>query len=407
LLQYAIDLDLAKLSELVIDGTRVLANASRHHTLTAPRVRKLLEELERQFAAAMREIDENDEIEDLADIGDRADKLPIELRDVHTRHQMLTEIKKQLEEMDARRKKEGIDPKKNPAQLALADLDSDIVPNKDGGYAPNYTPLAVTETQNGFIVLPEVPGDSVEHTHMVTMLDAIQEDYEVEVERVLGDGIYSTGTNLAAMEDRGIELLSPVKQEELEDNPAIREDLTQPVPDEKLDALPINKQTKCFGKQAFVYVELEDCYYCPAGEVLPREGSEKQYRRSGEVIERVNYRGRGCGGCSLAPRCRTNPDAKGGRKVSRDVYEETRKRHRERMAQPEAKEQYKKRQHFGETQFAVLKTVLDMRRFLLRGREGVGQEWTWACMAFNVKKIMSLIGTACAPQNEIAAIDAS
>lgn len=50
--QLAIDLGVAKLAEVCIDGTRVLANASRFHTLTAEKVQRLLAELERQFAAA-------------------------------------------------------------------------------------------------------------------------------------------------------------------------------------------------------------------------------------------------------------------------------------------------------------------------------------------------------------------
>jgi hypothetical protein len=392
--QYAVDLGLAKLSELVIDGTRVLANASRRVTLTAFRVKRLLKNLEKEFDAAMQEMDDQEAIEDLADIGDKADQLPPELHDIHTRHKLLQDVLKQLEEMDRRRKKEGVDPEKNPAQLALADLDARIVPNKEGGYAPNYTPLAVTETQNGFIVMPEIPEDSVEHTYLVPMTDAIREDYGAEIEWVLCDGIYPTGENLDAMEKRGIRLVTPVKEdEETQENPAIREDLSQPVPEEKLGQLPMNKQTNRFGKDAFVYDSEADVYYCPAGRTLSREGSEKQYLRSGEVIVRDNYRGKCANsGCPLKSLCRTNPGAKGGRKVSRDTYEETRQRHRQRMSTPEAKEHYKKRQHFGETQFAVLKVKLDMRRFLLRGREGVGQEWLWSCMAFNVNKRITLQG---------------
>jgi hypothetical protein len=32
-----------------------------------------------------------------------------------------------------------------------------------------------------------------------------------------------------------------------------------------------------------------------------------------------------------------------------------------------------------------------MRRFLLRGHEGVRTEFQWACSAFNVKKMMTLL----------------
>ena len=51
-----------------------------------------------------------------------------------------------------------------------------------------------------------------------------------------------------------------------------------------------------------------------------------------------------------------------------------------------------RRQHFGETPFAIIKDCFEMRRFLLRGIERVRQEWLWAATAFNVKKLMGLWG---------------
>jgi len=37
------------------------------------------------------------------------------------------------------------------------------------------------------------------------------------------------------------------------------------------------------------------------------------------------------------------------------------------------------------------KVCFDMRRFLLRGLEGVQSEWQWCCTAFNLKKLMTLM----------------
>lgn len=406
LVRLAIDLKVAKLSELCIDGTRVRGNASRFKTLTAAKAEKLLAELDQQLQTALQELDIQDSLDDLFDDGQPADRLPEELRDIHIRQEKLRAALAQLEEMDQQRKRDGIDPKKNPAQLPVTDPDSRILPNKEGGYAPNYTPMAVTETENGFIVGADVLVGSLEHTVMIAMLDTIQEDYETTPERLMGDGAYSTGPNLEAMEERNIEFLSPTGGTENSNNPALREDPTVPVAEEDLDRLPLNPQTKRFDKQAFVYDEEEDCYYCPAGKKLPREGTE-QVPCAGMTVERTNYRGRECAGCPLAARCRKNPEARSGRKVSRDPYEAIRRRHRERMQQEQAKERYKRRQHFGETPFAVLKAALALRRFLLRGIEGVQQEWLWACTAFNLKKLITLWGTVRAQWDETNAIAVS
>ena len=85
-----------------------------------------------------------------------------------------------------------------------------------------------------------------------------------------------------------------------------------------------------------------------------------------------------------------NPQAKKGRKITHDLHEGARRRHRQRMAVTENKERYKRRQHFGETPFAVIKAAFDLRRFLLRGLRAVQTEWLWACTAFNLKKLIHL-----------------
>jgi transposase len=389
MVQLAVKLGVAKLSELCIDGTRVLANASRFNTLTAKKVERLLSQLDEQITAAMREIETNDELDGLFDDGRPADQLPAELADMKSRQEQLNAALNQLREMDKQRKRDGTNPEKNPAQLPTSDLESRILPNKEGGYAPNYTPMVVTETENGFIVGADVLIGNVEHLVMMSMIDTIEEDFGVTPETMMGDGVFGTGANLEEMEKREIELLSPPVREVPKDNPAEREDVTQPVADEALDRLPINSRTKRFDKQAFIYDEERDCFYCPAGKPLPREGIEK-VQRCGMTIERMNYRCRDCVGCLLIERCRTNVKTIRGRRVTRDGYEPIRRRHSDRMQKEDAKDRYKRRLHFGETPFAVLKVAFDLRRFLLRGHEGVQQEWLWGCTAFNLKKLMNL-----------------
>jgi hypothetical protein len=251
--------------------------------------------------------------------------------------------------------------------------------------------MAMAETENGFIVGADVVIGNVEHTMLTTMVDTLVADYGETPETLMGDGAYSTGPNLEMAKQRGMEMLSPPVRGPHPDNPAIREDLSQPVPEADLDRLPVNPQTKRWDKEAFVYDKEADVYHCPAGKVLPRQGSEKA-ERAGMTIEQMNYVGKACRGCSMAEYCRTNPNARQGRKVTRDGFEEVRARHYQRMQQPDAKERYRRRQHFGETPFAVIKAVLDLRRFLLCGISGVRQEWLWACTAFNLKKLVGMWG---------------
>jgi len=401
MLRVAIDMGVAKLSELCIDGTRVRANASRHKTWTADRVEKLLKELDGQIETAMAELDTNDSIDELFDDGTSPARLPPELAELTTRREKLNEVLEQLQEMDCRRKADGINPKKNPAQLPKSDLDGRILPNKEGGYAPNFTPLAVNEMTNGFIVEADVLIGNVEHLNVITTVDTIRETYAVDIEAMMADSAFATGPNISGLEERGIEFLSPLSEVTCENNPALRDDPTVPVAADEVKQLPINPQTKKFDRSAFVYDAAADCFHCPAGKTLSRAGQETRQTAAGPVLH-VIYFGDECNGCELAPQCRKNPDAKNGRKVTRDEHEAARERHRDHMNKPESADRYKQRQHFGEMPFAVMKVCFDMRRFLLRGLAGVQAEWQWCCTAFNLKKLMNLIAALRAEQRKTA-----
>jgi transposase len=403
-IKLAIDLGLAKLSELCIDGTRVLADASRHKTWTAKRVESALKEVERQIAAAMEEMEAGDTLDELLEDDQPTDQLPEPLRDLEQRRCQLDEALAKLQQMDKDRRAIGVNPEKKPAQLPKTDTDARILPNKEGGYAANYTPMAVTETENGFIVDADVVIGNVEHLYMPTMVDTITAEYDAKVETVMADTAYSSGENLTEMEEREIELLAPLAEPKCKDNPAIRNDPKQPVADEDLKRLPVNPQTKRFDKTAFIYDEEQDCYYCPAGKELRRSGREKKKTRGNRVSYQLNYTCYECTDCRFAEHCRKDPHAKKGRKVTHDLHEPARRRHRERMKRSESTARYRVRQHIGETQFAVAKDCFGLRRFLLRGIEGVKTEWLWACTAFNMKKLIRLIGELRATDQQTAQV---
>jgi len=405
LVQTAIDMGVAKLSELCIDGTRVLADASRFKRWTQENVAKVIEQLDREIQAALSEVELNDQADDLFDDGQPSDQLPSSIADLKARREQLDEVMSQLKEMDAARKSKGIDPAKNPAQIPKTDTDARVLPNKEGGYAPNYTPMAVTETENGFIVGADVVVGNVEHTMLLPMVDQIVADFDVDVVTVMGDGAYSAGENLRGCEQRELELLSPIATA-ASISPADRSDASEPVAAEQIDQLPIMPQTKCFDKSAFVYDEEADCYYCPAGKQLPHSGKETK-RRSGAPVTVHNYVCGDCAGCELASKCKTNPSSKTGRKVSHDEYEGERRRQRERMQPAETKQRYNQRSHYGETPFAVMKAAMDLRRFLLRGHEGVRVEWLWCSTAFNLKKLTALVASLRAAMSKSAEISAN
>jgi len=386
MIKLAIDLKIANLAELCIDGTRVLGNANRYKTWTQARLAKALEQLDAQIAEAMENMEVSDCLdEDLLGEDISADRLPKAVATLKARREQLASLQEDAAAMDEVRKKNG---SKGPAQLPKTDPDSRILPNKEGGYAANYTPMATTETAGGFIVDCDVVIGNVEHDQFCSIVETVQSNFDVDLECVLADSAYVTGENLTAAEQQEVALIGPLAETGGQDNPAIRDDPTVPVAADQIDQLPINPQTKRFDKSAFVYDEETDTYYCPAGKPLPHRMTENTTHRDGKPVQRKIYTSHDCAGCELAAGCRKNPQAKRGREVMHDQHEAARRRHRARMKTPEAQLAFSRRQHFGETPFAVIKACFDMRRFLLRGIEGVGQEWRWASTAFNLKKLM-------------------
>jgi hypothetical protein len=266
------------------------------------------------------------------------------------------------------------------------------LPNKGGGYAPNYTPVATVDGTAGFIVDTDVINDNAEAAVQTAAVERIEETFGERPKTAMGDGAYGTSHNLAKLEQLGVTLLTPIESSQPgEGNPAKREDPTQPVPESEWERLPINPQSKCLDRTAFVYEAEKDCYYCPMGRSLSYWHDTKETRETEPLVYRV-YRCEDCSACPVAERCKSTKTKT--RTLNRDVNEPARQRVVERMATEAGQEQYNRRMWIAETPFAYIKAVMEIKHFLLRGREGVRHEWRWICTAYNFAKLVRLIAAA-------------
>jgi hypothetical protein len=189
-----------------------------------------------------------------------------------------------------------------------------------------------------------------------------------------------------ALEQRGIELYSPVSLPEPQANPANRADPTQPVPESDWPQLPISPQTKRLDKACFIFDPARNAYYCPMDRTLPYDET-KTDRHKGQKRTLNIYRCESCDGCPLKARCITDRSTVGVRSVTRDAYANDRERHAAKMLGEQAKAIYRQRMHVAETPFGFIKHVLGLRQFLLRGLDKVKTEWLWACLTSNVTKL--------------------
>ena len=357
----AMKMGLIRLLEVAFDGTRVKANASRYHTWTAERVEAVLRELETEIGKLLGEAETADADECSLRDARQSSALPPELADANQRKEKLNALLEELRAADAARKKDGI---KSPAQLPKADTDSRVMPNKEGGYAPNYTPVVATDGEQGFVADCDVIGTPNEHNELLGSIDRIEEVFGQKPASVSADKAFGTGSNLEGMEQRNVDFHTPVESPEAQEgNPAKREDPRQPVAEQDWPNLPRNDKKK-LAKCCFIYDAATDVYLCPMGKTLSYRETKKSDGSQGPRALRL-YACKECANCPLAQHC-LDPKAKRGRTVSRDGHEPARARMHTKMQTEAGRTTYNRRMHLGETPFAIIKQILGVRQFLLR-----------------------------------------
>ena len=388
--QVALDLKLASLLLTGLDGSRIKANSSRNETAGEKKIEAELEELNKQIDAAFAQMAQNDSRDKDLFGQSSTVKLPRELANLKARQEKLN---KSLEAVKKKQQKADKAKGKNakPASVPVADPESTILPNKEGGFAPNYTVFATTESKNGFIMDAEVIIGGDESSQTLQTIDRIEENYGEKPQNIAADTAFGSGDNLAGLEERDVTGYMPqFNRPDQTDNPAPREDPTQAVPAEAWDKLPRDAQSKKLHRTAFVYDEKANCYYCPMGRKLDYTGKNTKPRKNGDV-EYDAYRCKDCSGCELSEQCLN------GKKLPRTVYcdqhEHLRKAMDERMASEAGQKIYRQRNHLAETPFAFIKNILGLRQFSLRGIEKVTIEWFWTCTGYNLAKLIRLIAS--------------
>lgn len=388
----AMHLGLISLNQVALDGTRVRANSSPHATASAKTLEERLKILDEQIEKMLAEADHVDQ-QDKDLFGDNVspNTLPMELGELKKRQAKLGKALEAANKADSKRaKRKSKSTSNRAAKVPVADPDSSIMPNKGGGYAPNFNPIAAADGACGMIVDADVLNEMKESETVIPTVERIESTFGRRPEQFLADSTFGTGANLSGLADRGIEALMPASQTKLPDvNPADRADPTRPVAEEDWAKLPRRAQTKKLDRAAFVYDKQKDCYHCPLGRELSFDYIKMQARDTGEASVYRVYTCVSCEGCGLASDC---PKGKSRRRtVSHDQHETERRKVALRLKTESGKKTYARRAHLAETPNGFIKEVLGLRQFLLRGLDKVRTEWLWACTAFNIRKLMIAI----------------
>lgn len=388
------EMGLVRLNGVGMDGTAIKANNSRYNTAKKATIEQKLEALDEQIEAALAEAQAQDEAEDrLFGQEQSPRKLPRALGDLKKRQEALRKALAKTQQMEqARKGRKDLGDKDRGPKAPLADPDSHVLPNKEGGYAPNYTVVLATDAASGIILNTQVIGSNQEASTVLPAVQQIEEDLGQKPQQILADSGFNTGANLQDLTEAGVEPLMPPRQP-VPPSPARREDPLQPVPAEDYGKLPINPQSKTLDRSNFIFDSGSNRYICPMGRLLPQVEIKPANPDEGRAAQRV-YGCQNCAGCPLASRCLGKSSL--SRRVCRDEHEELREAMAARMSTEQGKQQYARRAPTCETPNASLKTKFNLRQFLLRGKDLVQHEMTYMAMAYNLTKIVAarLVGLA-------------
>ena len=382
------ELGLVTFNRIGFDGTRVRSNNKKTRTRSPQELRQSREKLRQEFDRLTAKADQEDH-EDEETFGDPSndDQLPPQqrLEQLSQAQQRIDAALKELENIEQ-------DEERMPSRLPITDPESRFGKNKDGSFSPGYTPTTTVDIDSGLIVDQTVLSQCNESGELMPTINQVTQDYDLPgpVSEVLADGLMASGENLQACEDSGVELYSPVPGTSTGENPAIRQDLSQPVASDQIDNLPTKtiKGKKRFDKQAFVYDSEQHVYWCPAGKTLAHSSDYQTTEKNGKVVRRSRFRADkvDCGQCPLVSQCLRGKSPH--RQIDRGEHEDAIERQRDKMRQEKSSEIYSSRRHAGERPFAVIKQVFGLRQFLTRGRTSVRQEWSWASIAFNLSQLI-------------------
>ena len=227
-------------------------------------------------------------------------------------------------------------------------------------YATNY----LIDVQAGIIVDVEATPAwrTAEINATRTMIERVEQRFDLKPERLIGDSAYGAAELLGWMvNEKAIEPHVPVC------------DKTQ-------------RSDETLSRSDFQWNEQADEYRCPQGKVLRRQRRAFKILRThitkaGTIIYRASQSD--CASCPMKARCCPNTPM---RKIARSVHESARDVARD-IAKTVAYKQSRKDRKKVEMLFAHLKRILNLGRLRLRGLTGAHDEFLLAAAAQNLRRM--------------------
>lgn len=210
MLQIALQVGTMKLGRVMLDGSKVKANASKHKAMSYERMQKEEKRLKEEVKRLFEQAEAADEDEDARYGRDRrGDELPAELVRRETRLKRIREAKRALEERAREQAKSKDEPEekakpKAKMQYNFTDPESHILPG-EGGFVQAYNAQIAVEPDFQWIVGQRVTQAANDKQQLQPMLEAVRQQSGQKPQEVITDSGYCSEANLKYLEKKKIE----------------------------------------------------------------------------------------------------------------------------------------------------------------------------------------------------------
>jgi transposase len=272
------------------------------------------------------------------------------------------ELERYLERMEQADAEEEVEI--DPAAVATALEKLKLHPEPEArfmrtpaGKVPAYNVQTAVDAKHALIVAQQVSTEATDNRSLEPMAEAAQAAVSEPGQKlnVVADAGYSNGEQAERCESKGV-----------------------------VPHVPANRGVNnrgdgtLFQRSAFAYDEATDTFVCPAGQRLNRRQRKDRYIVYAAPPEV-------CGACPLKARCTV-----GERRLLKKHLQDGAL---ERMQQRATAEAMRLRRSIAEHPFAALKYhIFGHPRFLLRGIKGAQTEISLAVMAYNLKRMINVVG---------------
>jgi hypothetical protein len=243
-------------------------------------------------------------------------------------------------------------------QVSLTDPDArSMATSGRGSGVVGYNVQASVDIEHHLIVTHEVTNEGNDRSQLAPMSEKTKAALEVEKLDVVADRGYFSSEQILACDKADITVTLP-------------KPLTSGI-----------KAKGRFGKQDFRYVADDDVYICPAGERLAFHYTNME---NGLTLHR--YWTNACGACAIRDQCTTAKE----RRITRWEHEHLLEDIQARLdAHPEKMRQ---RRETVEHPFGTIKMWMGSTHFLMKRLKNVRTEMALHVLAYNLKRVISIIG---------------